>query len=75
RGVLIQRIWPNTPAEAAGILEGDVLVRIDGINTPSLRALQRIMRERLAVDQEIEAEFIRSGELIVLQVILEEMPR
>mgnify|MGYP001184284172 CR=1 FL=1 len=75
RGVLIQRIWPNTPAEATGILEGDVLVRIDGINTPSLRALQRIMRERFAVGQEIEAEFIRSGELIVLQVILEEMPR
>lgn len=74
-GVLMQRIWPDTPAEAAGILEGDVLVRIDGIDIPSLRALQRIMRERLAVGQEIQAEFIRSGELLVLQVVLEEMPR
>ena len=75
QGVLMQRIWPDTPAETAGILEGDVLVRIDGIDIPSLRALQRIMRERLAVGQEIQAEFIRSGELLVLQVVLEEMPR
>lgn len=74
-GVLMQRIWPDSPAEAAGIQEGDVLISIDGNAIPSLRVLQRIMREQLTVGQEVRAQFLRDGKSLELTVVLEEMPR
>jgi S1-C subfamily serine protease len=75
QGVLMQRIWPDSPAEAAGIQEGDVLLSIDGNPINSLRALQRVMREQLEVGQEIQARFFRDGELVEFTISLEEMPR
>jgi S1-C subfamily serine protease len=74
-GVLMQRIWPDSPAETAGIQEGDVLISIDGKDIASLRALQRLMREQLEVGQEINAQFIRDGDLVEFMITLEEMPR
>ena len=74
-GVLMQRIWPDSPAEAAGIQEGDVLISIDGNAIASIRALQRVMREQLTVGQEVHAQFLRDGEPLALTVVLEEMPR
>lgn len=75
QGVLMQRIWPDSPAAAAGIEKGDVLISIDGRPIASLRELQQVMRKQLAVGQEVRAQFLRSGELLELTVILEEMPR
>ena len=75
QGVLMQPIWPDSPAEAAGIEEGDVLISIDGNPIASLRELQRVMREQLAVGQEIRVQFLRNGKLLELTVVLEEMPR
>ena len=75
RGVLMQRIWPESPAEAAGVQEGDVLISIDGSAIASLRDLQRVMREQLSVGQEIRAQFLRDGELLEFSITLEEMPR
>lgn len=74
-GVLMQHIWPDSPAESAGILEGDVLLSIDGNPVDSLRALQRVMREQLEVGQEILARFFRDGESVEFTITLEEMPR
>jgi serine protease Do len=75
RGVLMHRIWPDSPAEAAGIQEGDVLISIDGKAIASIRALQRVMREQLTVGQEVHAQFLRDGDPLELTVVLEEMPR
>ena len=75
RGVLIGRVWPNSPAQDAGIQTGDILINIGGHDIDSLRALQRVMREELAVGQEALAVFLREGQPIELLVTLDEMPR
>jgi S1-C subfamily serine protease len=71
----MHRIWPDSPAEAAGIQQGDVLTSIDGKAIASIRVLQRVMREQLTVGQEVHAQFLRGGEPLELTVVLEEMPR
>ena len=75
RGVLIGRVWPNSPAESAGILQGDILINLAGFDINSLRTLQRVMREELAVGDETLAVFLREGQPIELLVTLAEMPR
>ncbi len=75
RGVLIGRVWPNSPAQDAGIQTGDILINLDGHDIVSLRSLQRVMREELEVNQEVLAVFLREGQPIELLIKLAEMPR
>ena len=75
RGVLIGRVWPDSPAQEAGIQSGDILIHIGGNDIASLRELQRVMREELEVGQEALAVFLREGQPIELLVTLGEMPR
>ena len=75
RGALIGRVWPDSPAQDAGIETGDVLINIGGHDIASLRELQRVMREELAVGEEVLAVFLREGQPIELLVTLGEMPR
>lgn len=75
RGVLIGRVWPNSPAQDAGIETGDILINLDGHDVDSLRSLQRVMREELSVGDEALAVFLRDGQPIELLVKLAEMPR
>ena len=75
RGVLIGRVWPDSPAQEAGILTGDILINLDGHEIDSLRTLQRVMREELSVGDEVLAVSLREGQPIELLVKLAEMPR
>ena len=75
RGVIIGRVWPDSPAEEAGIQENDILINIGGHDIDSLRTLQRVMREELEVGEEALAVFLREGQPIELLVTLGEMPR
>ena len=75
RGVIIGRVWPDSPAQSAGILTGDILINLDGHQIDSLRTLQRVMREELSVGDEILAVFLRQAQPIELLVELAEMPR
>ena len=75
RGVLIGRVWPDSPAQEAGILTGDILINLDGHAIDSLRTLQRVMREELSVGDEVLAVSLREGQPIELLVKLAEMPR
>ena len=75
RGVLIGRVWPDSPAQEAGIQTGDILINLDGHQIDSLRTLQRVMREELSVGDEVLAVSLREGQPIELLVKLAEMPR
>jgi serine protease Do len=60
RGVGVTRIVKDSPAEKAGLRQGDVILRIDGENVTSVRKLNRVVSE-IAPDQSVRVTISRSG--------------
>ncbi len=67
RFLLISSVVVGSPAEAAGIVVGDIVVEMDGA-TPQSREFQRRLR-RLAAGTPIEVVVGRAGERISLEVV------
>ena len=58
KGVFIDTVYPNSAAAAAGVLEGDVILSVDGVETPNVAALQ----EQIAIrrpDEKVVLRLIR----------------
>ncbi|MFM1936433.1 MAG: putative periplasmic serine endoprotease DegP-like precursor, partial [Planctomycetota bacterium] len=72
-GVLVSSVVADGPAAQAGIVPGDVIVRINGNDTPDMR---RVMREiRLCKPgAECAVELLRDGETVQVRAVLEESP-
>src|SRR5437763_1303958 len=52
RGVAVEKVMENSPAAAAGILDNDVIVRLNGEDITSARKLTRLISE-IAPDHEV----------------------
>jgi len=64
-------VEPNSPAQRAGLQEGDVLVAYDGHPTPGIDALHKLLTEaRVGVASPLTV--LRGLERRVLNVIAEE---
>lgn len=59
---------PNTPAEKAGVLTGDVIVSIDGESTENMSIDQAVRRIRGEKGSEVLLELFREGETALLEV-------
>jgi len=68
RGVL-----PNSPAAAAGLQEGDIILEINGEKLEDKDSLAQLVA-RHEVGEEIVIRFVRKGEERVLRLILDEFP-
>jgi serine protease Do len=73
RGVLIVEVSPNTPAEEAGIVPGDILLALNEAQIETVQELQRILEEYQPGD-EITLLVNREGEEIEVPVTLGESP-
>ena len=69
RGALVADVTPTGPAERAGILAGDVIVRFNGAAINEMRDLPRIVAET-AVGTAVTVEVMRQGKLIEVPVEL-----
>jgi S1-C subfamily serine protease len=69
-GLLAAHVEPNSPAEKAGLLLGDVLVQLAGKPVADTDSVQHILRAQKPGDS-IEASLIRGGTMIVLTIVLE----
>ena len=45
-GVLVDKVMPGSPAEAAGVQRGDVILRLDGKRLQDINELQKILGEK-----------------------------
>ncbi len=66
-GVLVVGVLPNTPAEAAGIRRGDVIVRVNNQSVTDAGELQSIV-ERSGVDQVLRFNILRGNQRVELPV-------
>jgi Do/DeqQ family serine protease len=66
-GALINAVLPDTPAEKAGMVRGDVLLNFNGKPVRSVRALQLLVASS-PLDKEVPVEVLREGTHLTLKV-------
>ncbi len=72
-GVLINQVMPKSPAEAAGLKVGDLILSIDGKPIKDPRELQRIISEA-DIGKTIELHILREKEKRTVKAQIGEMP-
>jgi serine protease Do len=73
RGALVAKVLPDSPAKAAGLQTGDVIVKFDGKDIRSSSSLPPIVGStRVGVD--VPVDVIRKSKTIPLKVRLGELP-
>ncbi len=72
-GVLINEVFPDTPAAEAGLEPGDVIVSFAGQRVTEPRELQEVV-ERLPLDTSQEMQIVRDGEPRTLEVVVRSLP-
>lgn len=70
-GVLVISTEPNSPAQQAGLLEGDVIVRFDQQSITGIDALHRLLTDA-KVGVQSELEVLRRNELLRLTIAPQE---
>jgi membrane-associated protease RseP (regulator of RpoE activity) len=73
RGVLVDRVVPDSPAERAGLQVGDVVTEVDGDAATSARDVIEALSDRKKGD-EVTIAAIRDGKHVELHATLETDP-
>jgi serine protease Do len=60
RGVAVEKVVPGSPAEKAGLQNGDVIVRLNDEELTSVRKLTRLLGE-ISPDHQVKLTVVRSG--------------
>ncbi len=68
-GVLVQSVEGNSPAEAAGIKAGDVILKFDGTPINEASRLQELVATKQPGDK-VPVEVLRNGKKMTLEVTL-----
>ncbi len=67
KGALVATVTPGSPAAQAGMEPGDVILKFNGTDVPSMRVLPRIVA-RSPIDKTVDVEVLRKGKVVTLQV-------
>jgi len=70
-GVLVERVFEDSPAEKANLRAGDVILKIDEKDITSARELRRMLAE-YGEDERIQIEIMREGSRSTIVAQLEE---
>lgn len=73
QGALIGEVTPDSPADDAGIRDGDIVIAIDGNTVDGAAGLVAAIRDREPGD-EVEITVIRDGETVTLTATLTNRP-
>ena len=74
QGVLVNEVFPNTPAADAGLKEGDVITKFAGHAVHSPRELQEHV-ERVPMDSHQKIDVMRDGKSLTIDVAVQAMPK
>src|SRR6266702_795039 len=66
-GALLAQIEPDGPAAQAGLLPGDVVIKIDGVEINGVDDLIRVL-DRDRIDRTLEMDVLRLGRLRAIQI-------
>jgi S1-C subfamily serine protease len=66
-GALLAQIEPDGPAAQAGLLPGDVVIRLDGVEVNGVDDLIRVL-DRDRIDRTLEMDVLRMGRLRAVDI-------
>lgn len=72
-GVLVSRVFANSPAAAAGLMAGDVISKFEGQKLQGTEHLQQLVA-KTSVGQSAELDLTRAGKELRLKIKLGERP-
>jgi len=68
-GVRVQQVMPESGAEKAGILAGDVIIALDGEAVADLRSFSNLLKTHAPGDS-VEVKVVRDGEVKTVSAML-----
>jgi len=74
KGVIIVRVFPDSPAEKAGLKEGDLILAVDGEKIRTSSDLVRLVSEQ-APGSQVDLRILRKNKYLNVKVILGERPQ
>jgi len=72
-GVLVARVEEGTPADRAGLKNGDVIIEFAGLEVPNVPRF-RIAVADAGIGKEVQIKVIRNKKQLTLKAVLEEIP-
>ena len=72
-GVLVNQVMPKSPAEAAGLKVGDLILSVDGKAIKDPRELQRVIAD-IDIGKSIEVQILREKEKRTIRAQIGEVP-
>ncbi|MBX9745907.1 MAG: trypsin-like peptidase domain-containing protein [Hyphomonadaceae bacterium] len=72
-GVLVVAVAGGGPGEAAGLEEGDVVLKLDGVDTPSVDAIHKVLTREL-IGRHVELVVLRNGAITKLKLAVTVRP-
>ncbi len=73
KGVLVSEVIKNQPAERAGIMAGDVILKVNGEEIENVERFRRIIAD-FSPGTTITLTLVRDGKILTKKVTLTEMP-
>jgi S1-C subfamily serine protease len=70
-GVVVMAVSEGGPAEKAGLRQGDIVIGIDGVPTPSVDAIHKRL-DRKAVGRELPVRLLRNGKIEETSILVEQ---
>jgi S1-C subfamily serine protease len=72
-GVLVIAVTSNAPAEKAGLQTRDIVIAIDGTETPNVDAIHKQL-DRASPGKRLAITYVRSGEKRTAEAVIAERP-
>ena len=72
-GIVVAQVMPDSPAEKAGFLGGDIIQRMDGQKVASAKDVQGVIQQ-LPLGSKVTFQVLRDGKLLMFTVTTQELP-
>jgi len=72
QGVLVATVMPDSPAEKANLKEGDIILKVEGIEVTTPRELQKEILKR-KIGETVKLEILREGNKFTIDIKLAQL--